>query len=113
MPGGRRKRQKSNCVAARAACRRASGWVGCATPAAPARTVPSAPSGVSQPNPGALVVFKDPLTGLSTSDVRDAHGHVVQFTTIDELIWIDGAHLPDHQVDGPGHRLQSSPPEAS
>jgi len=87
----------------------ANGLVGCSNPAAPA---PSVPSGVSQPNPGALVVFKDPLTGFSTSDVRDAQGHVVQFTTANELIWIDGTRLPGHQVDGPGHRLQGAP-EAS
>jgi carboxypeptidase family protein len=60
------------------------------------------------------VVFKDPLTGLSTSDVRDAQGHVVQFTTANELIWIDGTHLSGHQVDGPGHQLQGNvAPEAS
>src|SRR4029079_14118990 len=78
----------------------ANGLVGCSNPAAlPAPSSPSAPSAVSQPNPGSLVVFKDPLTGVSTSDVRDAHGHIVQFTTAHELIWIDGTHLPGHQVD--------------
>jgi hypothetical protein len=91
----------------------ANGLVGCSNPAAPAPSAPSAPSGVPQPNPGALVVFKDPLTGLSTSDVRDAQNHVVQYTTTNELIWIDGTHLPGHQVDGPGHPLQNSAPEAS
>jgi len=88
----------------------ANGLVGCKSPALHA---PSAPSVVSPPNPGALVVSTDPLTGLSTSDVRDAQNHVVQFTTLDELIWIDGTHLPGHQVDGPGHRLPSSVPEPS
>lgn len=78
----------------------ASGLFGCSNPAAPA---PSAPAAVSQPNPGVLVVFTDPVTGRSTSDVRDAQGHVVQFTTGGELIWIDGTHVPGHQVGGPGH----------
>jgi hypothetical protein len=87
----------------------ANGLVGCSNPTAPAPSAPSAPSSVSQPNPGALVVFKDPLTGLSTSDVRDARGHVVQFTTANELIWIDGTHLSGHQVDGHGSNVPEEP----
>ena len=67
----------------------------------------------TQPATNPLVVFKDPLTGVSTSDVRDGQDHVVQFTNANELIWIDGAHLPGHWVDGPGHRGQSAPGEAS
>lgn len=73
--------------------------VGCNNPAAPAPSAPSPPPGVSQPKPTELVVFRDPVTGLSTSDVRDARGHVVQFTTANELVWIDGTHLSGHQVD--------------
>ena len=91
----------------------ANGLVGCSNPGA-APSAPSAPSAVSQPNAGALVVFTDPLTGLSTSGVHDAQGHVVQFTTANELIWIDGTRLPGHQVDGPGHRMTGNvAPEAS
>jgi hypothetical protein len=92
----------------------ANGLVACSNTAATAPAAPSAPPpGVARPNPGAQVVFQDPLTGLSTSDVRDARGHVVQFTT-DELIWIDGTHLPGHHVAGPGHPLQGNvAPEAS
>ena len=93
----------------------ANGLVGgCSNPAAPA-LAPSAPAppGVSQPNAGPLVVFTDPLTGRATSDVRDAQNHVVQFTTANELIWIDGTHLPGHQADGPGHRFQNGAPEPS
>ena len=83
--------------------------VGCSTSPAP-----SAPSADSLPNAGALVVFTDPLTGHSTADVRDAQDHVVQFTTANELIWIDGTRLPGHQADGPGHRTSGNvPPEAS
>jgi hypothetical protein len=91
----------------------ANGLVGCSNPGA-APSAPSAPSAVSQPNVGALVVFTDPLTGLSTTGVHDAQGHVVQFTTANELIWIDGTRLPGHQVDGPGHRMTGNvAPEAS
>src|SRR5262245_26009382 len=78
----------------------AHGLLACSNPAAPAPAAPSAPSGVSAPNRGALVVFQDPLTGLSTSDVRDARGHVVQFTTANELIWIDGTHFSGHPLNG-------------
>jgi hypothetical protein len=91
----------------------ATGLAGCSNPRG-AASPPSAPSAVSQPNVGALVVFTDPVTGLSTSGVHDAQGHVVQFTTANELIWFDGTHLPGHQVDGPGHRMTGNvAPEAS
>jgi hypothetical protein len=68
------------------------------------RPTPSAPSAVQQPvNPNLLIVFKDPLTGLSTPDVRDAQDHIVQFTTAGELVWTaDGTHLPGHAAVGPG-----------
>ncbi|HTM25640.1 MAG TPA: carboxypeptidase-like regulatory domain-containing protein [Vicinamibacterales bacterium] len=89
------------------------GLAGCSNPAARAPSAPLAPSGVSQPDNAALVVFRDPLTGLSTSDVRDARGHIVQFTTANELIWIDGTHLSGHQVGGPGYTQGNGVPEAS
>jgi len=77
----------------------ANGLVGCGSPVVPTPpSAPSAPSGVPQ-TPATLVMFKDPVTGLSTPDVRDARGHIVQFTTANELIWIDGTHIPGHQVD--------------
>ena len=91
----------------------ANGLVGCSNPSA-APSAPLAASAVSQPSAGALVVFTDPVTGLSTSGVHDAQGHVVQFTTANELIWIDGTRLTGHQVDGPGHRMTGNvAPEAS
>jgi hypothetical protein len=91
----------------------ASGLAGCGNPGV-AVSPPTAPSAVSQPSVGAPVVFTDPMTGFSTSSVNDAQGHVVQFTTANELIWIDGTRLPGHQVDGPGHRLTGNvAPEAS
>ena len=75
----------------------ATGLVGCSK-----STVPLAPTAVSPPQPAALVVFRDPLSGLSTSDVRDAQGHIVQFTIAGELVWIDGTHLSTHWAGGPG-----------
>src|SRR5262245_16356827 len=79
-----------------------TGLVAVSNRAAPS---PTAPASVSQQSPPALVVFKDPLTGLSTSDVRDARGHLVQFTTASELVWTaDGTHLPGHYVSGPGYQ---------
>ena len=84
--------------------------LGCSNPTAPA-PAPSAPSAVSQPKPSALVVYKDPLTGLSTSDVRDAQDHIVQFTTAGELVWTaDGTHLPGHFAEGPGYLSSSNLP---
>jgi hypothetical protein len=111
----RKETMTNNSLAGIAVLMVANGLIGCSNPAPPAPSAPSpsAPPVVSQPNPGPLVVFTDPVTGLSTSDVRDARDHVVQFTTANELIWIDGTHLPGHQVDGPGHRVQSSAPEPS
>ena len=83
----------------------ANGMVGCGNPVVPTPpSAPSAPPGVSQ-TPATLTMFKDPVTGLSTPDVRDARGHIVQFTTANELIWIDGTHIPGHQVD---NRLEFS-----
>jgi hypothetical protein len=69
---------------------------------------PSAPSVVRQPVI-ATIVFKDPLTGLSTSDVRDAQNDVVQFNTAGELVWTaDGTHLAGHYVQGPGYQSSLS-----
>jgi len=77
-----------------------TGVVACSNRNTPA---PSAPSVVS-PKPAALAVFTDPVTGLSTSDVRDAQGNVVHFTTANELVWMDGTHVTGHSATGPGYR---------
>jgi len=77
----------------------AHGLAGCSNSPIPAPSAPPVPPVVSQPSPPSLVAFKDPVTGLSTSDVRDSQGHVVQFNTANELIWVDGTHLSGHQVD--------------
>jgi hypothetical protein len=87
----------------------ANGLIGCSNPSAHAPSGPSAPSAVSQPNAGALVVFTDPLTGLSTSNVRDAQDHIVQFTTAGELVWTaDGTRLPGHSAEGSGYQSSSN-----
>lgn len=80
------------------------GLVGCGR--SDSVSTPSAPSVVLQPvSPSQLIAFRDPLTGLSTSDVRDAHNHIVQFTTASELVWTsDGTYLPGHFVQGPGYQ---------
>jgi len=81
----------------------AHGLAGCSSPPAP--SAPSAPTAVSQPNAGAVAVFRDPPTGLSTSNVHDAQEHIVQFTTAGELVWTaDGTRLPGHSVEGPGYQ---------
>ena len=66
----------------------------------PTPLAPSTPLTVQQPViPNQLIVFRDPLTGLSTSDVRDAQDHIVQFMTAGELVWTaDGTHLPVDRV---------------
>lgn len=95
------------------------GLLGCSSPASSASSSapsplspssPSLPSITSPPNPGSLVLFKDPLTGVSTSDVRDAQDHVVQFTTSRDLIWVDGTHLPGHDAGQSDQRLQTVEP---
>jgi hypothetical protein len=51
---------------------------------------PLAPSAVPQPvTPPSiqLMVFTDPLTGLTTSDVVDVHSQIVRFNSAGELIW--------------------------
>jgi len=88
-------------------------FVGCGR--SDSRPTPSAPSAVPQPvNPNQVVVFRDPLTGLSISDVRDAQDHIVQFTTAGELVWIaDGTHLPGHSALGPGESFVNVAEEPS
>src|SRR5262245_22062813 len=90
-------------------------FVGCGrSDSRPTPSAPSAPSAVQQPaNPNATAVFKDPLTGLSISDVRDAQDHIVQFTAARELVWIDGTHLPGHSALGPGESFSSVAEEPS
>ena len=85
----------------------AHGLIGCgsgspgALPAAPSPLPQSSPSPAPQPAPIQLAVFTDPISGFSTSDVRDVQGQIVRFNTADELIWTaDGTRFPEFIVDG-------------
>lgn len=48
---------------------------------------PTAP-GPPPPPPVRLLVFTDPVSGQKTSDVRDAHGEIMQFDSDGRLIWM-------------------------
>lgn len=66
---------------------------------------PAAPSSVPQsvpgPTPIRLVVFTDPASGFSTSDVRDVHEQIVRFNTANDLIWTaDDSRFPGYPVRG-------------
>jgi hypothetical protein len=80
------------------------------TPSAPSRPLP-----IQQPvNPNQLIAFRDPLTGLLISDVRDAQDHIVQFTSAGDLVWTaDGTHLPRHWPLVPGQSFDSVAEEPS
>jgi hypothetical protein len=58
----------------------------CGGPTSPS---PAAAGSVST-SATALMVFTDRASGFSTSDVRDAHEQIVQFTTAGEMIWTAG-----------------------
>jgi len=59
---------------------------------------------VTPPTQGSLVVFRESSSGFSTSDVHDAQGDIVQFTSAGEIIWTaDGTHFKGHAGDGPIH----------
>ena len=50
---------------------------------------------------GALMRFTDRDTGVATTDVRDVHEQIVQFTTAGELVWTaTGARFPGFLADG-------------
>ena len=61
----------------------------------------TAPSPVAPAAAITLVVFTDPATGFSTSDVRDSQEQIVRFNTADELIWTaDGRRFPGYRATG-------------
>jgi hypothetical protein len=85
----------------------ALGLAGCGGPS----SVPTAPSPVlssaspspspPQATPIQLVVFKDPASEFSISEVRDVQEQIVRFNTADELIWTaDGTPFPEYFADG-------------
>jgi Carboxypeptidase regulatory-like domain len=62
--------------------------------------MPASPTPVAAPNTGALVVFTEPATGFSTTDVHDAHDRIIQFTTSGDLVWTpDGTHIPGYPLE--------------
>src|SRR5687767_14419419 len=77
-----------------------TGLSGCDSARAPGPTAPSASPPVARPSPApsattVLMTFTDAGSGFSTTDVRDARNHVVQFDTCGDLIWTaDGRRLP-------------------
>lgn len=72
------------------------------------RTSPSsltsgAPSPIQQPVPPPasvqLVTFRDPVSGLTTPDVRDVDDEIVQFNSVGELIWVaDGTRFQGYPI---------------
>jgi hypothetical protein len=61
--------------------------------------MPASPTAVAATDAGTLVVFREPATGFSTTDVHDAHDRIVQFTTRGDLVWTpDGTHIPGYLV---------------
>jgi len=73
--------------------------VGCGRES-PARSLaPSPPSG-TPPATTPLVQFVEPSSGFTTSDVRDAAGHVLQFNRTGNLIWTDGTVFTGYGVAG-------------
>ena len=84
----------------------AQGLAACGGSGSPA--APSAPSPVAQPTTIQLVVFTDPASGFSTSDVRDVQEQIVRFNTATELIWtadegrFRGYSANGNKIRGPG-----------
>jgi hypothetical protein len=87
----------------------AQGLAGCEGPGA-STPVPQASTPVAQPAPApiSVVVFVDPASGFSTSDVRDVQEQIVRFNTASELIWVaddtrfSGYRVNGNKVRGPG-----------
>ena len=54
------------------------------------------------------MVFKDPASTFTTSDVRDQQDQIVRFNTADELIWAaDDTRFPGYRVIGNYVRFDS------
>lgn len=68
---------------------------------------PTAPTPVAAA--ATLVVFTDPASGFSTTDVRDNQEQIVRFNTADELIWTaDGTRFPGYRANGNFLRFDSN-----
>lgn len=79
---------------------------GCGTqdsgPSGAGPTAPSPPV-VHPPavHPPGFLIFFEPGTGLSTTDLRDAHEQILRISTMGELVWVaDGSRLPGYTVRG-------------
>ena len=86
----------------------AMGLTGCegTSPVSPTPSAPTAPSSPTAPLPSTvsatptLIVFTEPGTGFSTTEIRDVHEQVLQLNTAHELIWTaDGTRLPGYRVE--------------
>lgn len=82
--------------------------IGCegASPVSPTIDPAPSPSPSTAPSPSpvsatpTLIVFTEPGTGFSTSEVRDVQEQVLQINTANELIWAaDGTRLPGYRVE--------------
>ena len=84
-------------------------------PSAPSSIPPSAPPPAPPPaSINGLMMFTERASGFSTSDLRDAQEHIVQFNTANELIWTaDGTHLPGFRAQGNVISLSANTAEAS
>jgi hypothetical protein len=79
----------------------AMGVTGCdgANPVSPAPSSVPGPSSSVSPSP-TLMVFTEPDTGFSTTEMRDVHEQVLQLNSANELIWTaDGTRLPGYVVE--------------
>jgi hypothetical protein len=81
----------------------AMGLTGCES-ASPVSPTPASPtqSSVTAPSPTTptAIVFTEPGTGFSTSEVRDVQEQVLQLNTANELIWAaDGTRLPGYRAE--------------
>lgn len=80
----------------------AMGLTGCdgASSVSPILSSPTAPLSPPVSATPTLIVFTEPGTGFSTSEVRDVQDQVLQLNTANELIWTaDGTRLPGYRVD--------------
>ena len=83
----------------------ALGLAGCSNPVV-SSPPPVAPPPTANPNavppattPAGLIVFTEPRTGFSTSDVRDVQDQILQFTVASELVWTaDNTRLTGYRV---------------
>ena len=79
----------------------AMGLTGCegGTPVSPTPTAPIAPLPSPVSASPTLIVFTEPGTGFSTSELHDVHEQVLQLNTANELIWTaDGTRLPGYRA---------------